>query len=377
MVALFVLSIGVVAYAYAVYPLVLAVWAALAPKPVRKDRAPVPVSIVLAVRDEEKHIEARLANFFEQDYPQELVEVIVVSDGSTDRTAELARAAGKGRAHVVELAEGGGKAQAVNAGVAHAANEIVVFADARQLFSRTALLELAAPFSDPSVGAVSGELVIASSEGSEVGEGVGLYWSYEKFVRRKESEIDSVVGASGSIYAVRKSLFSPLPAGALLDDFLVPMRIVLEGYRVVFERAARAYDRAAERASQEFSRKVRTLAGNFQALSIEKSLMDPRRNRLFFQMVSHKLARLAVPYFLAAAFVSNLFLDAPVFRAILAAQVLFYISPLITVTPLAGTRAGALGRVAWTFIVLNAAAVAGLWVYASGGEKEVWRSSRP
>ena len=377
MAVLFALSIGVVAYTYVAYPVLLAIWAALAPKRFKRTRAPAHVSVVLAVRDEEKHIEARLANFFDQDYPPELIEVIVVSDGSVDRTVELARSVGDPRVRVVELERPEGKAQAVNVGVARATHEIVVFSDARQMFSRNAFIELVSALSDERVGGVSGELVVAGAEGSEVGEGVGLYWNYEKFIRRKESDVDSVVGASGSIYAIKRSLFVPLPPNTLLDDFLVPMRIVLQGHRVVFERSAKAYDRAPERAAQEFSRKVRTLAGNFQALAFERRLLNPLKNRVFFQMVSHKLVRLVVPYFLVTAFVSNVFLEGPLLKTILALQALFYLSPLIRFTPLAPTRAGAIARVVWTFLVLNAAAVAGLWVFARGKEKDTWKRPRP
>lgn len=373
---LFFLSIAFLAYTFVGYPVVLAAWAALRPRPVHKKAGPRRLSVVLAVRDEAKNIAARVSNFFDQEYPPDLVEVVVVSDGSTDATADIARSMGDPRIRVLELERPMGKAAAVNAGIARAAHEIVVFADARQSFAKDVFRELTAAFADDRVGAVSGELVILRDGQSEVGEGVGLYWEYEKFIRRKESEIDSVVGASGSIYAMRKELFEPLPVNTLLDDFLAPMRVVLGGRRVVFERRAKAYDRAADRASQEFSRKVRTLAGNFQAMALEKALLSPRKNRVFFQMVSHKLMRLIAPYFLVAAFVSNAFLDGPAFRAVLALQTLFYLSILFKFTPIIRSPAGALVRVAWTFVVLNAAAVAGFWVYASRKESAVWKRPR-
>lgn len=374
---LFAVSACFVTYTYFVYPLILVVWAALRPAPTFKQKVAVPISVVIAVRDGEEHVAARLTNFFEQDYPGELVEVILVSDGSVDRTVEIAREFGDPRVRVVELETSVGKSQALNAGLEHAANGVVVFADVRQRFDLNAFSELAAAFADESVGAVSGELVIEQKSGSEVGEGVGLYWNYEKLIRRKESEIDSVVGATGSIYAIRRELYVPLEPNALLDDFLVPMRIVLAGRRVIFERSAKAYDDVTEQTSQEFNRKVRTLAGNFQAFGFEKSLFNISKNRIFFQMASHKLARLVVPYFLVAAFVSNCYLDSPFFRFTLAAQIVFYASLLLRFTPLSDTRIGALSRVAWTFVVMNAAAVVGLWVYLTGGDEDVWKKTRP
>jgi cellulose synthase/poly-beta-1,6-N-acetylglucosamine synthase-like glycosyltransferase len=376
LVFIFAVSVFVVGYAYIFYPLILFLWASLKPDPTIRQDAPTPLSVVIAVRDGEEHVAARLANFFEQDYPGELIEVILVSDGSRDGTVAAARDFGDPRVRVVKLDEPAGKAVALNAGLGHASNDIVVFADVRQRFTRNAFADLAAAFADRRVGAVSGELVITQDAESEVGEGVGLYWSYEKLIRRKESEIDSVVGATGSIYAIRRELYVPLEANALLDDFLVPMRIVLGGHRVIFERSARAYDRVTTKASQEFNRKVRTLAGNFQAFRLEKRLFDPTKNRVFFQMASHKIARLAVPYFLIAAFVSNWYLDAPHYRFALACQIVFYLSPLLRITPLGDTRIGALSRVAWTFIVLNAAAVAGLWVFLTGKDKEIWKATR-
>ncbi len=377
MVFVFAVSVGVLVYTYLLYPAILIVWAAVRPKSVAKSRKPVPVSVVLAVRDEEGHVKARLADLLAQDYPGELFEIIVVSDGSKDRTAAIAASSGDPRIRVIELASPVGKAEAVNAGVTGATNDVIVFTDVRQRFSPTVLLELTANLADERVGGVSGELVIEKAAGSDVGEGVGLYWSYEKLIRRKESQVDSVVGASGSIYAIRRHLFSPLPANTLLDDFLVPMRIVLQGCRVVFERNARAFDVSADRTSREFARKVRTLAGNFQALALEKRLLDPTKNRVFFQMVSHKLTRLAAPYFLIAAFASNLFLDGNFFRATLVLQLLFYLSLLLKFTPIAASPAGGLVRVAWTFVVLNAAAVVGLWVFITGGEKSVWKKADP
>jgi biofilm PGA synthesis N-glycosyltransferase PgaC len=208
-----------------------------------------------------------------------------------------------------------------------------------------------------------------------VHEGVGLYWQYEKLIRRSESAIASVVGATGSIYAVRRELYVPLAPNTLLDDFLVPMRIVLAGYRVVFLRAARAFDFSSATTSREFSRKVRTLAGNFQAVAMEPRLLDPRANPVLFQFVSHKLLRLVVPYFCLIAWVSSALIDKPVYRALFVAQTLFYAIGLLNLTPLKPTRVTALVRVSWTFMVMNAAAVAGLWMYLTREEHEIWRKT--
>lgn len=372
---LFFFSIFFVLYTYGLYPLVITVWARVHPRRVTKKYRRVPVSVVLAVRDEERHIETRIENLLAQDYPPEMVEVVVVSDGSTDRTVEIARSLNDDRVKIIETPGGGGKSAAVNVGVENATHDIVVFADARQRFGENAFAELTAMFEDRQVGAVSGELIIRKGRESEVGEGVGLYWQYEKLIRRRESEVDSVVGATGSIYAIRRALYQPLPPNTLLDDFVVPMRIVLQGSRVVFVRSAKAYDWAAERGAHEFRRKVRTLAGNFQAFALEPALLNPARNRVFFQMVSHKITRLVAPYFLLAALVSNLFLRGDFFALTLWLQLLFYATVMLGFTPLVSARVGGVIRVAWTFAVLNAAAVAGLWVFLTGRDKRVWKKS--
>jgi cellulose synthase/poly-beta-1,6-N-acetylglucosamine synthase-like glycosyltransferase len=374
--AVFIVSATVVLYAYVVYPLVVLAWAKLFARRVEKRYRQMPVSIVIAARNEEANITARIENLLAQEYPRELLEIIVVSDGSTDRTAELARLhAGQG-VQLLECSTAVGKATALNIGVAAATRDIVVFGDARQRFSPNAVAELVSVFHDPAVGAVSGELIlVAGDEVGEVHEGVGLYWQYEKLIRRSESAIASVVGATGSIYAVRRALYVPLAPNTLLDDFLVPMRIVLAGYRVIFIRAARAFDFSSSTASHEFSRKVRTLAGNFQAVAMEPRLLDPRANPVLFQFVSHKLVRLVVPYFCLAAWVSSALLDGQVFRFAFLAQSLFYALGLLSLTPLRSARLAAVSRVSWTFMVMNAAAVAGLWIYLTRQEHEIWRKT--
>jgi cellulose synthase/poly-beta-1,6-N-acetylglucosamine synthase-like glycosyltransferase len=369
---LFYICAGIILYTYVGYPLIIVVWGSLLGKRVDKRYATAPLSVVLAVKDEEINVRARIENLLSQDYPAELIEVIVVSDGSTDRTVDLARQFEDERVKVVELPPVG-KSGALNAGVEHASHDIVVFADARQWFGENVFAELVAMLADKQVGAVSGELIIEPRAGSDVGEGVGVYWQYEKLIRRMESAVDSVVGATGSIYAIRKRLFVPLAPHTLLDDFMVPMRIVLSGYRVVFARSARAHDIASSTSAQEFSRKVRTLAGNFQAVAMESRLINPLKNRIFFQFLSHKLMRLIVPYCCLAALVASALAANPALRVLFVMQLLFYLLGLLSLTPLAKSKLAAPARLSWTFLVLNAAAVMGLWVYATGRDREIWK----
>jgi biofilm PGA synthesis N-glycosyltransferase PgaC len=267
-------------------------------------------------------------------------------------------------------ADARGKPTAVNLGAARARGEVLLFCDARQRIAPGALRELTACLADPEVGAVSGELSI------EAERGPGLYWRYEKAIRRAESLVDSVAGATGALFAVRRELFRELPPDCLLDDVYTPMQIMLRGYRVAFEPAAKVFDEEADLGG-EFARKARTLAGNFQLVRHLPELLDPRRNRIFPQFVSHKLLRLACPYALVGLLGSNLVLVLtgappwPFYAATLAGQVGMY--GLAAAEAVTG-KAGKAGRVAHTFVVLNLAAVAGLWRYLRGDFS--WTSAR-
>jgi biofilm PGA synthesis N-glycosyltransferase PgaC len=307
---LFWASILVVGYVYAGYPLLLTVWSAVSGRPVRQ-RAETSedyptVSAIVAARNEAPRLCHRVANLLEQVYPHR-IEIIVVSDGSTDGAREALAPFGD-RVHLIELPRGG-KPQALNAGAAAAQGEVIVFADARQRFAPDALLALASNFSDPEVGAVTGELVLDCElddvADSDVAEGIGLYWKYEKWLRRHESHVWSTLGATGAIYAMRRSLWRPLPPETLLDDVLAPMRAVLAGKRVIFEERARAFDRVARDGAAESRRKTRTLAGNYQILALEPRLLLPIVNPVWFQYLSHKLGRLIVPWALVTALVSS------------------------------------------------------------------------
>jgi cellulose synthase/poly-beta-1,6-N-acetylglucosamine synthase-like glycosyltransferase len=353
----FWISAFVVAYVYVGYPLLLAAWAPLARR--RRARAgrrrpsprPTPaiptVSIVLAVRDEASALPGRLENLLSLDYPTDRREVIVVSDGSTDATVAVLEGYGD-RVRTISLPRVG-KAAALNEGVLAASHDLVLFADARQRFAPDALRRLVARFGDPEVGAVSGELVLdaertpSTAAASPVAEGVGVYWRYEKWIRRSESEVGSVVGATGAIYAIRRALWTPLPPGTLLDDVLAPMRIALGGHRVVFEPGAAAFDIASRDVATEHRRKVRTLAGNYQLIRLEPRLLSPWGNPLFVQFVSHKLGRLVVPYALMALLVSSTALASagPIYSAALVVQVTFYVLALHGATAAAGEEAPA------------------------------------
>lgn len=414
-----------VGYVYIGYPVLLVAWAAVRPRRIRRSPAcwadPPRISIVIAARNEAARLPARIDNLMALYYPADRREIIVVSDGSTDDTlGVLQRLNGAVRAVAAPAL---GKAAALNLGCSHASGDVLVFADARQMFAPDALLALVAPLSDPAVGGVTGELILdceatniagrrtgerrrrvetdrrslgagpgrrqgvdrRGRQTSSIGEGVGLYWRYEKQLRRLESLVGSTLGATGAIYALRRSLFRPLPEDTILDDVLTPMRAVLSGHRVVFNERAIAFDRAALDARAERRRKIRTLAGNVQILWQEPRLLIPVVNPVWLQYVSHKVGRLLVPYALLALLAANVALapGSAFYALTLAVQCGLYLlagygawldrqrvrrGPAESAGWIAVDR---LARVALTFLVLNYSAVAG--VAAALTRRSVWR----
>lgn len=329
---LFWSSAVAIGYVYAGYPLLLAAWARLAPRPARAAGVDAPrdwpaISIIVAARNEAGRLPARVQNLLELPYPGRR-EILVASDGSTDGTADALAPFGDA-VRLLELPPGG-KPLALNAAVAASRGEILVFADARQTFAPSALMALARHFDDPLVGGVTGALILDAEESqtaeSSVGEGVGLYWKYEKWLRRHESLVWSTLGATGAIYALRRRHWRPLPAETLLDDVLAPMRAVLAGARVVFEEQAQAFDRASADAAAETRRKRRTLAGNYQILGQEPRLLLPWANPVWVQYLSHKVGRLLVPWALVGALIASAALAGSswLYTGALGIQVAFY-----------------------------------------------------
>ena len=368
------LGLIIVLYAYVLYP--LAVWGLAtlrrqSPRASAATGTAPPFSVVLAVHDECSRIRSRLDEIVALiATTRGLAEVIVVANGCSDDTAALARAHPSPLVRVIELTENAGKAHALTRGYEAAEGDVLVFADARQRWAADSLQRLLENFARPEVGAVSGELVIEGASG--VMAGVGHYWRYEKWLRRNEGRLHSTVGVSGSICAVRRELFRPIPPGVLLDDLYWPLHVVMQGRRVVYDERALAYDRLPDRPVDEFRRKVRTLSGNFQLAALLPQALLPCRNPIWVQFVSHKLLRLLIPWILLAAFVASGLLDAPLYRTLLLAQLLFY---GLAASALAGGPASKwrLGTVAASFVVVNAAAWLAFWVWICGRSDVAWK----
>jgi cellulose synthase/poly-beta-1,6-N-acetylglucosamine synthase-like glycosyltransferase len=364
-----------VAYTYVGYPVLLGALAAVKKKRPAGGDVPTSVSVIIAARNEQKTIGRRTREFLRMLAAAGVDgELIIVSDGSTDATVSEVRAAERDVAgpipcHVIELIESGGKAAGLSRAAEAASKEIIVFADARQTWAPDALTLMLQGFADPTVGAVSGELVLEASPG--VMAGVGAYWRYEKWLRRREGEVYSMVGATGAISAVRRNLFRAIPQGTLLDDVYWPLRVALQGFRVIQIKGAVAYDRLPEKAKDEFRRKVRTLAGNFQLAVRLPAALVPLKNPIWLQYVSHKLMRLLVPWLLIAMLLISAILPGTLYRGLLIAQLIGIVIGLTGLLPMAISKTK-LVSAAGSFLVLNAAAWMAFWVWITGKSTRSW-----
>ena len=368
---LFWASVAMLGYTYFGYAAWLWLRRRLRPRPVQVAPFAPSISIVVIVRNEAAVLDRKLQNLLALNYPPELCEIIIFSDGSTDATNEVLREAGiDPRVRIILATEAHGKAAGLNKAIAIAHGEIVVFSDARQIIEPDALHLLADNFADPQVGCASGELMMGDPSSGEVIRGMGLYWRVEKTIREMESASGSVVGATGALYAVRRSLLVPVPVGTILDDVYIPMHVVRQGSRVIFVPTARAWDIAPQKTGYEFSRKVRTLSGNYQLVQLAPWLLS-RKNPLRFEFVSHKLFRLFAPFALAAAFIASLALRQPFYRLALALQLAFYGLSLIAMLKLAKGSLGRIADAACTFVVLNSAALVAFFKFVTG-RRVVW-----
>jgi biofilm PGA synthesis N-glycosyltransferase PgaC len=370
-------ALALVLYTYFGYPGILLVWGYLRPRRGERgndvgNRNKPLVSVVIAAYNERRNIARRIENLLQSDYPPDRMEIIVVCDGCTDETAEIASSYDGVRVLNQECRHG--KAAAINLGVRHARGEVVVFADARPLFARDTISRLVEVLNDEQIGAVSGELILLAEDGSP--RALGLYWRYEKLLRRLETRVGSIVVCTGAVYAIRRSLFEPIPEGLAVDDMWVPLHIARKGYRVVFDTHAHAYDRLVSSFGAEFKRKVRTLAGNYQLMWAAPWLLVPIMNPLWWQFVSHKVCRLLVPYALIAMYgASWALLGKPYGAALVVAQTGYYLLGAVAWLFPALARRFRLVGLAGSFLSLNAAAAVAPFAFVLGKGRVRWERS--
>ena len=326
------------------------------------------VCVVVAVYNEESRVLGKIENLRRLDYPGEKLRILFISDGSTDSTATLITQE-KG-VDVLSYEHRRGKPHALNTAVRNIDSEIIVFTDVRQQLERGAIRYLVANIMLQGIGAVSGELIHVDPA-TQTARHIGLYWRYEKWIRKYESRFSSTLGVTGALYAIWRKDYPELPEDTLLDDFEIPMQIIRRGKRVVFESRALLYDELQQNTSSERARKIRTLTGNFQSFARNPWLFSAVQNTLFFQFLSHKVFRLLVPYALVLIFIASFFSDGGFYSIIIALQVAFYAAAIsgMLIPALRGNRLVSFTTV---FIELNWAAVLALRNFCSGRIHARW-----
>ena len=367
----FVLCSLLILYVLFGYPVLLWWMARRYEKPVQKDGKLRSVSIVIAVRNGEKLLERKLRSIFALNYPRELMEILIVSDGSEDRTDEIARGFESEGVRFLRVPHGG-KAAALNIAVPLVRNEILLLNDVRQTLDTDSLRNAMACFGDPTVGAVTAATYIHEGETQEE-ESTSLYWKYELWLRLQMTRIDSTFGCSGAFYAIRKSLWTPFPPDTLLDDVYLPLTAFFKGYRLVLEPTSKIYDYPTVLES-EFRRKVRLQAGLYQMLRLMPALLSSR-NRMRLHFLSGKYGRLLVPYCLIAIALSTIGLP-PLWRGLAAgAQFLFYGAALVDPLMPGKFPLKRITSAIRTFVVLMAASLAGVRVFFVP-PRRLWKEAR-
>jgi cellulose synthase/poly-beta-1,6-N-acetylglucosamine synthase-like glycosyltransferase len=366
-------SAGLCAYIMLGYPLLLTRRKWSTAPCIRKEMGFQPtVSVIMAVHNGAAHLGAKLEVLTAFDYPRDRVQIIVVSDGSTDETESIVERFKGAPVKLLKVARGG-KAAALNRALAVASGEILFLTDVRQPIEPLALSHLAANFADPTVGAVTGELKLLPGEDGEHKD-MDLYWRYEVLARQRHSDIDSLFTTTGCIYAMRRALAEPIPPDTLTDDATMVLRAFFRGYRVIFDPAAVAYDYPAV-AGTEFRRRFRTLAGLWQ-IHVRMPQLFTRRNRMRFHFLSHKFSRLVLPWALLLFAGASIALPASRFRTVLLAlELTFVLLAAANRFVPEGFPLKRLSSPAQTFLVMNAASLAAVAVFFVPAAR-LWKPTR-
>lgn len=362
-------------YVYFGYPAVLAVWAACCSKPVLRGDALPNLTLLVCAYNEDEIIEEKIRNSLEIDYPAEKLHIVVASDGSTDQTNTIVRQLKNKQVTLHAYKERTGKIGAILQTVPLITSDILVFSDANTMYAPDALRKLVRNFSDPSVGGVSADVILLN-EATTFGESESAYYKYERWIQQKESEVGSIIGADGGMYAIRRDLFVPPSQNIILDDFVISMNVPLQGKRLVYDADAKGYEKSTISHTTEFLRKSRVVAGAVQALKQAEGIPGPSYQGLFFSFLSHKLLRWLVPVFLVILFFSNSFIvvhgEALGYLLILAGQVCFYILAAVGWFIGGESKYNVIG-IPFYFCLVNGAALYGLYKGCLNKQPVTWK----
>jgi cellulose synthase/poly-beta-1,6-N-acetylglucosamine synthase-like glycosyltransferase len=374
----FWLGAALLFYTYAGYPLLLALVSRLRPRPVRQAEWTPHVSVIITAYNEERDLAAKLENTLALDYAVEKLEIIVASDCSTDRTDEIARQYASRGVRLCRQAERLGKTSAQNMAVEQALGEVILFSDATTLYEREVLRVMLPNFADETVGCVAGRLVYIDPTDSSVGQGARSYWGYETFLKHHESRVCSLIGASGCLYAVRRSAYVPMYPEAC-SDFLIATKMVEQGLRAVYEPAAVCTEETNKRTDKELRMRVRIITQTFTDLWRHRAMMNPFRSGFYaVELVSHKVLRYFVPVFLLLVFISSLALARHSLLYALAAlaQLCFYgAAALSWLMESLGWRNRLLALPQY-FVLANLASLVAFYKFLSGERYARWEPIR-
>ena len=368
MIAFFV-SAAAIVWSYGIYPLLLAL------VPTRRREQPhgpldwPSVTVLISVYNEEKHIVTRIENLLELDYPHDRLEILIGSDGSTDRTNELVRTFPDARVTLHAFDQRGGKPSVLNRLVPQTHGELLVFSDANAMFGSDTLQKLARHFANPQIGGVCGRLVF-HGDNSQTDE--GPYWKLETYLKTRESAFDSCLGANGAIYAIRKSCWPRIPDNTFVDDFVIGMRVREAGNRVIYDTEAVATEELPQSVGHEMTRRIRIGAGDFQALFLCWRSLLPWRGFYSVAFWSHKVLRWFAPFLMIAALVSNVcLLPHPLFAVLLALQLAFY--SLALLGAVIRRRKIVLFSAPYYFVTINLALLFGFFRFITGTQQAAWK----
>ena len=372
------LSAAALFYTYAGYPLLLAVVSTLRPKQVRRDKFESMVTIIITAYNEERALAAKLENTLALDYPRELLEIIVASDCSNDRTDEIVREFSARGVQLCRRPERLGKTAAQNAAVAQARGEIIIFSDATSHYQPDVIRTIMPNFADAAVGCVAGRLVYIDPTDSRVGRGARSYWSYETFLKKHESRAGSLIGASGCLYAVRRSAYVPLYHEAC-SDFIIATKMVEQQLRAVYEPDAVCTEQTNRRSDAELKMRVRVIAQTFTDLWRHRPMLNPFRSGFYaVQLLSHKVMRYLVPFFLIALFAVSAILAPASFayRLLFAVQLLGYGCALLAwLLEKVGIRSRLLALPQY-FVLANVASLIACYQFIRGERYARWEPIR-
>ncbi|HEX6183669.1 MAG TPA: glycosyltransferase family 2 protein [Pyrinomonadaceae bacterium] len=375
---LFWAAAAALAYTYVGYPALVWAVSRLRPRAVRRGELEPTVTVIITAYNEERDLAAKLDNTLALDYPEDKLEVLVASDCSSDRTDEIARSYAARGVRLHRQAERLGKTAAQNAAVELARGEVILFSDATTLYRPDVLRAMAPNFADPTVGCVAGKLIYVDPSSSSTGSGAKSYWGYEIFLKTHESRACSLIGASGCLYAVRRSAYVPLYHEAC-SDFIIATKMVEQGLRAVYEPAAVCTEETNRQAAKEFRMRVRVIAQTYTDLWRHRALLNPLRGGFYsVELLSHKVMRYLVPVFLALTLASSLALAVSgwFYALAAAAQVAFYAAAALGwLLGRAGVRSRVLALPAY-FVLSNAAAVAAFYKFARGERYARWEPIR-